>query len=310
MSDPAESAKDRVVDLGYAVGWGLIKALPYRLTAAGFRAGADLAYRRGGKGVRRLSANLRRVVPAATEAELAALTRRAVRSYARYWLETFRLPVMDKYAVAAQVKVTGQAGLKEAVGLGRGVVIALPHMGNYDVAGIWMVQNGMPFTTVAEKLKPDSLFRRFAAYRESLGMEVLALDRGEKAPAETLAKRLRAGGIVCLVADRDLTESGVQVEFFGEAAKMPAGPAFLAATTGAALIPLRLHYEGAGWVMHFYPVLAVDEGARLRDRVTAATQRLADTFAADIAAYPHDWHMLQRMWLADLSMAPAGPASE
>ncbi|HEX3814544.1 MAG TPA: phosphatidylinositol mannoside acyltransferase [Mycobacteriales bacterium] len=296
--DPSrEPARDRLIGLAYAAGWAAIKALPRRVSATAFAAAADLAYRRQGRGVQRLAGNLRRVRPEASEAELVALTRRAMRSYARYWLETFRLPVMNKATVASQIWVTGAEDLKKAVGAGKGVIIALPHMGNYDIAGVWMVQNEMPFTTVAERLKPDSLFRRFTAYRESLGMEVLALGHGEKPPAETLARRLRDGGIICLVADRDLTASGIEVDFFGATAKMPAGPAFLAATTGAALIPLRLWYEGAGWGMHFYPPVPVVEAARLRDRVTGTTQQLADIFAADIASYPQDWHMLQRMWL-------------
>lgn len=291
--------RERAVDAGYAAGWGLIKALPESITAPAFRFGADLALRRGGRGVRRLRANLRRVVRDLSEPELTDLTRRALHSYSRYWLETFRLPVMDHAAVAADVRVVGEENLKEAVAAGRGIVIALPHTGNWDVAGIWMVQNDHPFSTVAERLKPESVFNRFVAYRESLGMEVFALDRGENAPAEQLANRLRAGGIVCLVADRDLTSSGVEVEFFGETAKMPAGPAFLAATTGATLLPVATHYEGAGWVLRFHPPLAVDGPARLRDRVRTTTQQLADIFAADIARHPHDWHMLQRMWIAD-----------
>jgi KDO2-lipid IV(A) lauroyltransferase len=287
------------VAAAYAAGWGLIKALPERVTAPAFRLGANLAFRRQGRGVRRLSGNLGRVAPDLSERELADLTRRALHSYARYWLETFRLPVMDHAAVAARVRIVGEENLKEAVAAGRGVIVALPHTGNWDVAGIWMVQNDHAFSTVAERLRPEAVFNRFVAYRESLGMEVFALDRGQNAPAEHLAKRLRAGGIICLVADRDLTASGVEVDFFGGTAKMPAGPAFLAATTGATLLPIATYNEGPGWVLQFHPPLPVDGAERLRDRVRIATQQLADIFAADIARYPHDWHMLQRMWIAD-----------
>lgn len=296
--------RDRAVDAGYALGWAVVKALPERVAAAAFRLGADIAYRRRGKGVRRLAENLARVAPAA---DLDALTRRAVRSYARYWLETFRLPVMDKRAVAAAVPATGTERLDAALAAGRGVVIALPHMGNWDVAGIWLVSHiGEPFTTVAERLRPDSLFRRFVAYREGLGMEVLPLGRGERARADVLAARLRAGKVVALVADRDLAASGVPVRFFGEWTKMPAGPAFLAATTGAALVPVKAWYDGDGWGLHFHSPVPLC-GERLRDRVRAATQRLADVFAADIAEHPQDWHMLQRMWLDGVAPPAAEP---
>jgi KDO2-lipid IV(A) lauroyltransferase len=305
---PAASAADRpkrsrraavtdgAVAAAYAAGWGVLKIIPHRAAAAAFRLGADLAYRRDGKGVRRLRSNLRRVVPHASDAELEELTRRGMRSYARYWLETFRLPVMDKADVARRVTVGGIPGLDEARAAGRGIIIALPHMGNYDVAGLWLIGHHGPFTTVAERLRPDSVFKRFVAYRESIGMEVLPLGPGEDPPSKILTERLRAGETVCLVADRDLTESGVEVTFFGEKTRMPAGPAYLAAITGAALMPLELWFDGDDWAMSFLDPISVAEGVRLRDRVANATQRLADQFERGIADHPEDWHMLQRMW--------------
>ena len=128
---------------------------------------------------------------------------------------------------------TSAAGLDA----GRGAIMALPHSGNWDMAGVWLAQNFGTFTTVAERLKPESLYQRFLDYRESLGFEVLPLTGGERPPFEVLAERLRDNGIVCLMADRDLTRTGVQVDFFGEPTRMPAGPAKLAIETGAALLP-------------------------------------------------------------------------
>ncbi len=235
--------RDRLVDWGYAAGWTLVRALPERVAAALFARVGDLAFRRQGPGIRRLRGNLRRVVgPELPEAELDQLTRRAVRSYARYWLETFRLPVMDRDRVAARAdrNTHGVEHLDRASAEGRGVILVLPHMGNYDVAGVWLIARDGPFTTVAERLRPESLFDRFMAYRQKLGMEVLPLTGGSRTPADVLVHRLRAGGTVCLVGDRDLTESGIEVTFFGEPAKMPAGPAYLAARTGASLLPVGL----------------------------------------------------------------------
>jgi KDO2-lipid IV(A) lauroyltransferase len=175
----------------------------------------------------------------------------------------------------------------------------LPHSGNWDVAGLWLIQHGHPFTTVAERLKPESLFDKFVAYREGLGMEVLALTGAPRPPMETLKQRLTAGGVVCLVADRDLSRGGVAVNFFGEPTRMPAGPSLLAAVTGAALMPVHLYYDGAGWGQYVGAPVDLGDGD-LRSKLKIGTQALADFFAERIAQYPQDWHMLQRLWLADL----------
>jgi phosphatidylinositol dimannoside acyltransferase len=300
------SWRDRVVDAGFAAGWAAVKALPEPVVSAGFRAAADRAARRGGPGATRLRTNLRRVVPAATEAELAALTRRGLRSYARYWQEAFRLPVIGPDRIRAHTDFHGAEVLDKAIADGHGVVCALPHMGNWDAAGVWLVDHGARFTTVAERLRPESLYRRFVAYREGLGMEVVPLTGGDRPPSDVLADRLRAGGVVCLLGDRDLTRRGIDVTFFGETARMPAGPALLAATTGAALLPVGLWFTRDGWAVRVHPPVQ-PAGEQLRDQVAAATQALADTYAAEIAGHPEDWHMLQRLWLADLDPARTRP---
>ena len=298
--------RDRLVDGGYAAGWAVVRGMPQPLARALFRLGADASTRRGGRGVRQLRANLRRVIgPEPTEAELDALVRVAVRSYARYWMETFRLPVMPADTVLPRVHSIGSQHIDEAVQAGRGAILALPHSGNWDVSAVWLIARGYPFTTVAERLEPESLYNRFVAYREGLGMEVLPLTGGDRPPSDVLAERLRAGRVVCLVADRDLTRAGVEVDFFGETARMPAGAALLAATTGAALLPVGLWFDRDAtgqdsWGQWIHPPVPIPAEGRLRDRVRAATQSLADTFAADVAAHPADWHMLQRLWLADL----------
>ncbi|HZE49799.1 MAG TPA: phosphatidylinositol mannoside acyltransferase, partial [Jatrophihabitantaceae bacterium] len=182
--------------------------------------------------------------------------------------------------------------------------LALPHMGNWDAAAIWLVAHCGSFTTVAERLKPESLYDRFVAYRESLGMEVLPLTGGAS-PAETLAERLRAGRAVCLLADRDLSRNGVEVEFFGEGTRMPGGPALLAATTGAALLPVSLWFTpDGGWGQWIGPPIELT-GKRLAEKVRAGTQALATVFETRIAEHPSDWHMLQKLWLSDLSVRTA-----
>lgn len=298
-----DTARERAVGLGYSAGWTVVKSMPRSMADRAFRAVADAATVRNGAGVRQLRKNLRRVVgPAMSELRMDALVGDALRSYARYWRETFTLEAMDHDAVAAQIdkNAIGQEHLDAALARGKGAVMVLPHMGNWDASGIWLVHRGGPFTTVAERLKPEAVFDRFVAYRQSIGMEVIALTGGERPPTAVLADRLRANGVVCLLADRDLSRNGIEVNFFGEPAKMPAGPALLAAMTGASLHVVCSYFVGDGWGHTFGPALHLPD-APLREKVTAGTQLMADGFAEGIAKRPADWHMLQRLWLADLT---------
>jgi phosphatidylinositol dimannoside acyltransferase len=305
-----ERVRGRAVDLGYAAGWGALKSVPLGISARAFRAGADAAAVRNGAATRQLRKNLERVLgPSVSQSRMDRLVGESLRSYARYWLETFRLPKMDHRDVVARVdaNAVGTEHLDAAMAAGKGAIIVLPHMGNWDVSGLWFVQRGFPFTTVAERLKPASLFDRFVAYRESLGMEVLALTGDPRAPMQVLAERLRAGRAICLVADRDLSRNGIDVQFFGESARMPGGPAVLAAMTGAPVLPVGLWFTEDGWGHRVNPPIHVPR-ARLRENVAACTQAVADVFAAEIAAHPADWHMLQPLWLADLTPRRAAPS--
>ncbi len=296
------SLRSQAVYLAYATGWAIVRRMPERLAYVLFRAGADLAVRRDGKGVRQLRANLRRVRPEADEVELSMLARDGMRSYLRYWCESFRLPVTPPSTVLARTVLHGEEHLVAGATSGRGVVVGLPHMGNWDQAGAWAVARGIPFTTVAERLEPERLFDRFLAYREGLGMEVIPLTGGEN-PFPVLVSRLRAGGAVFLVADRDLTAAGIPVTLFGEPTRMPAGPAALARATGADLLAATTWYDGDELHVEISaPIpVGVSPGREGRaEAVAVATQVMADVFAASIAAHPADWHMLARLWLADL----------
>ncbi|MFE5739604.1 phosphatidylinositol mannoside acyltransferase [Streptomyces celluloflavus] len=290
----------RLTDGLYGLGWSTVKKLPEAVAVRLGRQIADMAWKRRGKGVLRLEANLARVVPDASPQRLAQLSRAGMRSYMRYWMESFRLPAWSKDRIRAGFTPQDVHHLEEGLKSDRGVILALPHMGNYDLAGVWVTTKlGVPFTTVAERLKPESLYDRFVAYREGLGMEVLPHTGG--AAFGTLARRLRAGGLVCLVADRDLSSSGIEVTFFGEATKMPAGPAMLAVQTGAMLLPVTLWYDDTPVMRgRVHPEIDVPPTGTRAEKAAAMTQALADAFAAGIADHPEDWHMLQRLWLADL----------
>jgi phosphatidylinositol dimannoside acyltransferase len=290
-----------VADYAYALGWSAVRHMPEPVAREIFTLIADRAWQRRGRGVRRLEANLRRVVgDGPSEEELRELSRKGMRSYLRYWLESFRLPSMSRERILSGMRITGIEALYKDLEEGRGVVAALPHMGNWDHAGAWIALSGTPFTTVMERLKPESLYDRFVAYRAGLGREVLPASGGGGDVFGTLTDRLNDGRLVCLVADRDLTATGVEVDFFGRPAKMPAGPAALAVRTGAALRPVTLWYEGDDWCVRVHDEIRVPgEGGR-EEQVHAMTQSLAHTFAQGVAAHPEDWHMLQRVWVEDL----------
>lgn len=281
----------------YGLGWNLARALPENLAGGLFRFGADLAAWRNGPGARQLRRNLRRVVPQAGEAEMDELVRRSLRSYARYWCEVFRLPTMDLRGVYQQVNssATGIEYINAALDEGNGAVMALPHSGNWDVCGVFLVGHSGQFTTVVERLEPESVYRKFVDYRESLGFEVIP-HTGDSSAMRLLLRRLRQNRIVCLLADRDLTPTGKPVRFFGERTRMPVGPARLAARTGAALLPAHSWFTEDGWGLRIHPRVRVDS----QEEVPAAMQTLADVFAANIASHPEDWHMLQKLWLGDL----------
>jgi KDO2-lipid IV(A) lauroyltransferase len=295
---------ERLLVLAYRAGWALVRALPERLCDRLFQFGADLAWRKQGKGARRLRSNLARVAPPGTD--LDRLGRDAMRSYARYWLECFRLPVLSPERIVGRMHIREEHNLRDSHAAGKGTILALPHMGNWDHAGAWLVLTGVPFTTVAERLKPAEMFDLFVAFREGLGFEVLAASGDERPPFEVLTERLLAGGMLCLLSDRDLTPSGVPVTFFGARATMPAGPAALALRTGAALVPTTLWYSGdavnGAWE-------ARTESPIPHTDVATMTQALADRFAAAIAEHPADWHMLQRLWTDDLDPAAQSTAA-
>jgi lauroyl/myristoyl acyltransferase len=305
MSNMLSTLRGRVTSGAYALAWWLVCRVPESWGRRVFAKAGEIAWRRQGPGVQMLEANLRRVIgPEPSGKELRALSRAAMDSYARYWFEVFRLPVMSTERIVRDMRcVDGEERLLGTLASGRGAVLPLPHMGNWDHAGAWVIARGAPgFTTVAERLKPESLAQRFFAFREGLGFEVLPATGGVQRFG-VLAQRLRAGGLVCLPADRDITGSGIEVDFFGEKARMMGGPAALAVQTGAALMPVTLWYDGPLWYAHIHEEIPVPENGTRREKIAAMTQGVARVFETGIAGHPQDWHMLQRVFTADLDLA-------
>ncbi|MFC7533602.1 phosphatidylinositol mannoside acyltransferase [Actinoplanes sp. GCM10030250] len=287
--------KDRLIEFGYAAGWRVVRALPLPVARKLFTVAADRAYRANGPATQRLRANLRQVAgPDMPD----TLVRDGLRSYARYWMEAFRLPSQSRqhFLDGFFMEPDSYQQLKKAVADGRGAVLALPHLANWDVAGAWVASHDWPMITVAERLKPEGVFKAFLEYREKLGMKVLPLTGGERPPLDVLGEHLEKGWVVALLADRDLSRSGVEVKFFGGRTRMPAGPAILAIRTGAPLYAVDLWFEKNRTVSRMRRITPPVDGP-LDERVKQTTQQLADAYAAGLAEHPQDWHMLQKLWL-------------
>jgi lauroyl/myristoyl acyltransferase len=243
--------------------------------------------------------NLRRVVgPGLRGLDLWVLVQAAFDSYTRYWVESFRLPGLSRRQIDAGFSEIGYADVLAGLDAGRGVIVALPHLGGWEWAGRWLAERGHKLTVVVEAIEPPELFEWFADWRRSLGMEVVPL--GPLAGPAVL-KALKANQIVCLLCDRDLTGGGVSVEFFGERTTLPAGPATLALRTGAPLLPTAVYFTGSrdGHHARCGPPLTIERTGSLRADVATLTQALAGRLEELIRRAPEQWHLFQPNWPSD-----------
>jgi KDO2-lipid IV(A) lauroyltransferase len=284
--------KDNIAAYAYFAGWRIVRWLPERTAYNLAYAAADFLTKRNGKNVSRLRSNLKRVKPDITSLDLDLLVFTAMRSYMRYWCDTFRFPDWSPERVRGTVSVTNEHLLLDAISAKTGVIVSLPHAGNWDHAGAYFCAKGIPLVTVAERLKPEKLFLKFLQYRQAMGMEVLPLDGRVLG---TLAQRLRQGALVALVADRDLSRTGIDVEFFGGPSRMPAGPALLALKTNAPLITAFVSYTDSGIHIDFKLIILPSAGSEAQ-KVSEIVQMTAKHFEEGISEHPEDWHMLQRIW--------------
>ena len=257
---------------------------------------ADHITKRNPSGVQRLRSNYLRVRPEFSEVQLQAAVKEGMRSYLRYWCDTFRLPQWSGEEIVSRVTVIHDDYLRDALAEGKGAIVSLPHAGNWDHAGAYYCETGAPIVTVAEHLEPERLFKQFLAYRESLGMEVL--DASARSLA-TLSQRLRQGRMIALVADRDLSKNGVEVNFCGHPARMPAGPAALSIKTGAPLLTAFVRYIETGIEITFEPRIPVPESGTQSEKISAMIQVSATRLEGHLQNHLTDWHMLQRIWIDD-----------
>jgi KDO2-lipid IV(A) lauroyltransferase len=292
------SLRQAVPILTYRGGAVVARTLPGPLAALAAR-GAATAMAAGMRDRRHM---IERHLRRATDGRLSGIAlqrevQRAFASYARYWLEAFRLPSMSPEQVTAGLTHEGIEHLDAAIAAGNGVILVTPHLGGWDFGGAWLGLNGYPITVVVEPIDPPELFDWFSAWRTSIGLTVVPL--GPQV-GTTVLRVLKAGGTVALLSDRDIGGTGVEVEFFGERTTLPSGPATLALRTGAAVIPVGVYFQpGGGHHAVVHPPLPVARTGGFRDDVGRVTQDMAHMLEAMIRKDPSQWHLFQPNWPSD-----------
>jgi len=240
-------------------------------------------------------AHMRRVLgPGVSDETVEQTAQECFGVYGRYWIETFRLAALSPAELDAGMEWEGVGYVEEALALGKGVILGMPHIGGFEWGGAWFGASGYPTTVVVERLEPPELFEFFRSLRQKFGLEVVPL--GEEA-GRAILRRLHANGLVGLVCDRDIAGNGAPVDFFGYPTTIPSGPAMLALRTGASILPCAVYYTDEG--LHrgvIRPPLDVSRTGKLRDDVQRVTQALAREFEHLIGLAPEQWHVLQANW--------------
>ncbi len=279
-----------------------LSALPEPVALSVANVAGDVMFRVRGEHRRMVSNNLGRVLGADPEDAddrmiVDRWARRSFRAYARYWVEGARLARIPPTEVEERTLVEGLRYLVEGMAAGKGVIMALPHVGSWEFGGAFLATQSLPMTAVAERIEPPELFEFFVAQRAAMGLTIVPLDGSS---GGSVMSTLRRGGLVGLLSDRDLVGNGIEVEFFGETTTMPAGPATLALRTGAQLVTGAV-YSGPGRDHRalVQPPLDTTRRGSLREDVTRLTQGIATRFEELVRRAPEQWHVFQPLWLAD-----------
>jgi phosphatidylinositol dimannoside acyltransferase len=291
-----ETLRERLAYWQYRSAERVAMSLPENVGRRVFALAGAFAFRIAPGTRRTVQSNLARVLGRDSRSPLVeSAAREAFGSYARYWYDSFRIRVIPSEEFRKRHGSVGLEHIERALEGGRGAVLALPHLGNWDAAGRWLHVLGHHMTAVAEELRPQRVYNLFLDHRRALGMGIVPLSDGRKV-GEKLVRLLEKNELIALVCDRDLKNRGVEVTMFGEGRRMPAGPALLSLATGSPLLPCATYDTEDGWVVVINPPLEVEQTGDRRKDVVAMTQALAQEFERAIAAAPTQWHMFQPAW--------------
>ena len=282
----------------YRAGAAVARATPEPVRAALTRGLASAICRASPDRRAIVEQNLRRIYgPGLSGRALERSVRQTFESYGRYWAESFRLPTMSIDELDGHFSFEGFEHIVRARAAGKGPLVVVPHLGGWEWAAFWLTQvNDIGVTAVVERLEPPELFEWFVGFREALGMHVVPV--GADAATE-IVKAVKRLDVICLLADRDIAGTGVEVEFFGETTTLPSGPALLAFRTGAPLIPVGVYFEGDYHHAIVRPPIPVERQGALREDVARITQSIAGELEILIRRAPEQWHLMEPNWPAD-----------
>lgn len=285
--------------------------VPFRIAAALFgllpepavrwigETAGNIWFSRSSDKVPLLTSHMRRVLgPSASEDQIDVAVRGMFRSYARYWADTFWFRPRRKGAISESVERINFDPIYEAQAAERGIVFAVPHMGNWEIAGIIANEIGSPILAVAEDLPNRHITDWFVSLRQEFEIDIVLTTDPQR--RSKLIRRLKSGGAIALLSDRDVTGNGVEVEFFGERTTVPAGPAALAELTNSALIPVAAYFQkGAGYRIEVRDAVVLPGGTSRSERVSAGAQALTEILEEMIRVEPAQWHLFQPNWPSD-----------
>jgi phosphatidylinositol dimannoside acyltransferase len=278
----------------YLWAWRILRFIPTPLIKGFSAAIAPEIYRRNSRAIQTMKKNYQQLHPQISEEQLGELVKAGIKSYLRYWVEVFTLNSWSKKKILNSVVSRNEEILEAAIAANRGVIVAITHSANWDLAGAYFSLTRSKIVTVAEELEPRELFEKFVAYREKLGMEIFPLQQ------RTLARlmvRAREKNIIALLADRDLTVGGVPVEIAEKETSIPAGPALIAYETSAVLLTAAIYYgENGKMVVEFEPEIKIPTELDRSETVAKVSQIIADRFTKSLRAHTVDWHMMQKVW--------------
>ncbi|MCL1897861.1 MAG: phosphatidylinositol mannoside acyltransferase [Micrococcales bacterium] len=284
-----------------AFAWKVVPRLPKWLATVVFNLVAEVAWLRRNHEVRRLESNLSKVLPDTSARQLRQVSRLGMRRHLRYYREALAMGSITPKAINQLVKLENQAEVVAQIGPAKQAILVLAHLGNWDAAGAWASLNIAPVITVAEQLEPQSVFDDFVKMRTHIGMTIIPLKKGESVYGQLVeATRTSDPFLVCLLADRDLSKRGIEVDWFGHRALVGAGPAALAVDTGLPLYPVSMRATTKGYVLEFHSQVIPPPGLSRVDQIQDMTQQWAARLEKQIRQNPADWHMFQKVFVQDL----------
>lgn len=291
--------KDFLVYLGFRLATGMFGLLPEPVMRWIGETGGEIAARRHTWKYPMLQSHMRRVIgDDAPDSQIDAAVHGMYRSYGRYWAETFWFRPRRRNAILRSIDRVNFEPVHRAIAAGRPRIFAVPHVGNWEVAGVVAESIGTPVVAVAEHLPNQHITDWFVGIRNRFGIDIILTSEANR--TRSLMRILKNGGAVALLSDRDVTGRGIAVEFFGEETSMPAGPVALADATGADLFPVGAFFHtGAGYRIVVRDPIQIPDLPSREERIDVGSHLLAAAFEELIAEAPSQWHLFQPNWPSD-----------